>query len=359
MTSVRAKPSAALETVRNALTDQARQAAGSNTLISRAEQERMPDGLLKDAAAQVRAAHPGAAPTTAAVVDAAAQQVAQLMDGVNLKGKGTLSKQEVLALARQNLEAGEQVARAYELITGRPVDVGGVSGIPSSSLAAGVPADWRAALADELDQPYFKELERFLADERSHASIMPPPDQVFAALRRTPLEKVKVVLLGQDPYPTAGNANGLSFSVSDGKAVPASLRNMFNVMRTDVGAHVPNHGNLESWADQGVLLLNTVLTVREGEANSHKNQGWERFTRAILDKVNQKPDRVVFLLLGKQAQRVASTVDTTIHAVVAAPHPSPMSPGNPFGKTRPYSAVNHALAEAGRPQVNWSIADRG
>jgi len=233
----------------------------------------------------------------------------------------------------------------------------GTPGDPNS-LANQLPPDWRKALKGELEKPYFKALEGFLREERSRAHVEPPPEKVFAALHRTPVANVKVVLLGQDPYPTRGNATGLSFSVPPEAKVPPSLRNMFKVMNVDVGAPIPNHGNLEAWADRGVLLLNTVLTVREGEPNSHKGQGWEQFTRAILEVVNRKADTVAFLLLGKQAQLVAAQVDTTRHTIVAAPHPSPMSIGNPFGACRPYSAINAALEKAGREPIDWTIPNR-
>jgi uracil-DNA glycosylase len=229
----------------------------------------------------------------------------------------------------------------------------------ATSLESQLPPDWRKALAGEFDKPYFKELEKFLAVERRDHNILPPPDQVFAALAATPLDKVKVVLLGQDPYPTAGNANGLSFSVGDGMKVPRSLQNMFKVAHADVGTPIPNNGNLQPWAKQGVLLLNTVLTVREGQPNSHRDHGWEMFTQKILDVVNQKQKGAVFLLLGKQAQEVATPhVDTRRNAIVAAPHPSPMTPGNPFAKTHPFSDVNKALEAAGKKPVDWTIPNR-
>ncbi|MFL5321914.1 MAG: uracil-DNA glycosylase [Myxococcaceae bacterium] len=226
------------------------------------------------------------------------------------------------------------------------------------SLKEQIPPDWRKALAGEFDKPYFKELEKFLAEERKTHSVLPPADKVFAALAHTPLDKVKVVLIGQDPYPTKGNANGLSFSVEKGMPIPGSLRNMLKVAETDVGAKYPNNGDLTPWADQGVLLLNTVLTVREGLPNSHRDHGWEMFTRAILDVVNKKQQPVAFMLLGKQAQEFGAGVDTTRHTVVNAPHPSPAAPGNPFGKTHPFSDVNKALTKAGEKPINWQLPNR-
>ena len=236
-----------------------------------------------------------------------------------------------------------------------PLRTLGTSGARAGSLASQLPPDWRAALKDELTKPYFKELERFLKSERAGHTVFPAPADVFAALRRTPLAKTKVVLLGQDPYPTKGNATGLSFSVPRGRPVPGSLRNMYQVLKTDVGATPPKHGDLSAWADRGVLLLNTVLTVREGEPNSHKDHGWETFTRAIMEKVNQKQSRVVFLCLGKQAQQTAAFVDTNRHAVVSTPHPSPLNPGNPFGRTRPFSEVNRLLEAKGQAPIDWQL----
>ncbi len=277
----------------------------------------------------------------------------KLVSEIDTVGKGRLSMAEVRAIAARDADVGVHVARAYELITGRHVDIEPRLG----ALASRIPADWRKALAGEMDKPYFKELERFVARERKHVHVEPPPGEVFAALARTPLKKVRVVLLGQDPYPTKGNACGMSFSVPTGKPIPASLKNMLKTAHADVGTTVPNNGDLGPWADQGVLLLNTILTVREGEPDSHKDHGWEQFTQAILDKVNAQNKRVVFLLLGKQAQAEGAHVDTAKHVVVTAPHPSPMVPGNPFGKTHVFSDVNNALSDGGRGTIDWQLPD--
>lgn len=225
------------------------------------------------------------------------------------------------------------------------------------SLASQLPADWRRALAPELEKPYFKELERFVAAERKTRTVFPASADVFAALKATPLNKVKVVLLGQDPYPTAGNANGLSFSVNRGMKIPASLRNIFVGAREDVGTPAPIDGDLTPWAEQGVLLLNSILTVREGEANSHKNKGWEQFTRAIVELVKAKQERVVFLNLGKAATKTVGNVAPP-HLVLDAPHPSPLNTGNPFARARVFSATNRALVEAGRPPIDWRLPSR-
>lgn len=223
-----------------------------------------------------------------------------------------------------------------------------------TGLAADLPPSWRAALAEETEKPYFKELDAYVASERASSTVFPPKALTFAALEHTPMEKVRVVVIGQDPYPTAGNANGLAFSVNPDKKIPASLKNIYEVLGKDVGATRPTHGNLEGWADQGVLLLNTVLTVREGEPNSHHGKGWEDFTGAILKKINESDQPVVFLLLGAQAQKMASMIDTSKHGVVAAPHPSPMNTAN-FLKSRPFSAVNAELAARGRGNIDWQI----
>lgn len=224
----------------------------------------------------------------------------------------------------------------------------------ATGLAADIPDGWKAALADEVEKPYFKQLDAYVASERAAHTVFPPKALTFAALAHTPMNKVRVVVIGQDPYPTKGNANGLAFSVNPDVKVPGSLKNIYTVLGKDVGATPPTHGNLEQWADQGVLLLNTVLTVREGEPNSHHGEGWEDFTGAILKKINESDQPVVFLLLGAQAQKMASMVDLTKHTVVSAPHPSPMNTTN-FLKSRPFSAVNAALEAKGRGSIDWQI----
>ncbi len=221
-------------------------------------------------------------------------------------------------------------------------------------LAAQVPAAWRATLKDETDKDYFKKLDAFVTQERATASVFPPPALTFAALEHTPPSKVRVVVIGQDPYPTKGNANGLAFSVNPGMPIPGSLKNIYSVVEKDVHATKPTTGDLTQWADQGVLLLNTVLTVREGEPNSHHGQGWETFTAAIIKKINESDQPVVFLLLGKQAQAMAGMIDQTKNVVVMAPHPSPMNT-TAFLKSRPFSAVNAALEAKGRGSIDWQI----
>lgn len=222
------------------------------------------------------------------------------------------------------------------------------------ALADDVPQAWRATLAGELTQPYFAELAAFVDAERKAHAVFPAPELTFAALARTPPEHVRVVLLGQDPYPTKGNANGLAFSVNAGQRIPASLKNIFTLLATDVGATPAPHGDLGQWADQGVLLLNTVLTVREKEPASHAKKGWETFTKAILTALAAGPRPLVFLLLGAHAQKLGAMVDPQRHALVTAAHPSPMSVEK-FFQSRPFSAVNAALAAQGRGAIDWQI----
>lgn len=230
----------------------------------------------------------------------------------------------------------------------------------SSPLAALIPPAWREALAPEIKSPEFAALAAFLdAEEASGAQVFPPRAQRFAALGHAAPEEVRVVVIGQDPYPTKGNANGLAFSVSPGMKVPASLRNIFKALAADVGAEMPTSGDLTPWAKQGVLLLNTVLTVREGEANSHRGKGWEPLTEAMLKRVNASPRPVVFLCFGAQAQKMAGAlVDTERHTVLSAPHPSPLN-GRAFENAvtarKHFTRTNEVLQRAGRGVIQWEL----
>lgn len=221
------------------------------------------------------------------------------------------------------------------------------------SLAALIPPAWQLALKAAIAAPSFTELSDFLEQEWRAAKIFPPREQLFAALAHTPPEAVKVVLVGQDPYPTAGNANGLAFSVTRGTKIPASLRNVFLGLEADLGLALPTHGDLTAWADRGVLLLNAVLTVREGEPQSHQKKGWEPFTRAVLQHVAARPQRVVFLCFGKPALKLVESLGTK-HPIVCAPHPSPLN-GRKFVDTvrseRLFTKVN-ALLDA---PLDWSL----
>ncbi len=220
-----------------------------------------------------------------------------------------------------------------------------------------LPADWRTILSDELDKPYFHRLQEFVAEERRTHTVFPPEEDVFNALRLTPYERTNVLLLGQDPYHDDGQAHGLCFSVRPGVKPPPSLVNMFKELRDDLGCTIPKHGYLAHWAEQGILLLNAVLTVRAHEPNSHKDKGWETFTDAIIRAVNAKPSPVVFVLWGAYAQKKAKLIDAARHTVLTAAHPSPLSAKKFFG-SRPFSAINNALRASGKPPIDWQLPER-
>lgn len=215
--------------------------------------------------------------------------------------------------------------------------------------------DWNPVLRGEFDKPYWAPLMAFVAAERAAHEVYPPHDEVFAALHLTPLADVKVLILGQDPYHGPGQAHGLCFSVRPRVPIPPSLRNIHKELHDDLGVTIPRHGNLEAWARAGVLLLNTTLTVRAHQAASHQGQGWETFTDEVIRVVAAKQDRVVFVLWGAAARRKRSFIDSSRHAVIESPHPSPLSAHRGFFGSRPFSRANAALAEAGRTPVDWSI----
>lgn len=220
-----------------------------------------------------------------------------------------------------------------------------------------LPDDWRAVLADELEKPYFHAVDAFVTEERQKYTIFPKETEVFSCLEYTPYKKVRVVILGQDPYHGPRQAHGCSFSVRPNIPLPPSLINIYKELKADVGATPPDHGCLVPWARQGVLLLNAVLTVRSGQANSHQGKGWEQFTDAILRAVNQLPTRVVFILWGAYARRKAELIDTTRHVIIQSAHPSPLSASNGFFGSRPFSRANAALREAGLPEIDWQLPD--
>jgi uracil-DNA glycosylase len=222
-------------------------------------------------------------------------------------------------------------------------------------LPANFPASWTRAIGAEFAKPYFAELRHFIVEERKAHDILPPGPDVFNAFRATPLDRVRVVILGQDPYPTPGHAHGLCFSVRPGVRLPGSLRNIYRERESDLGIPPVKHGFLESWAERGVLLLNAVLTVRAGAPNSHKGKGWEAFTDAAIAAVNALPHRVVFLLWGSFAQKKAAGVDAKRHAVIKGVHPSPLSAENGFFGSRPFSKVNAALEASGQVPIDWSL----
>jgi uracil-DNA glycosylase len=221
-----------------------------------------------------------------------------------------------------------------------------------------IPVSWRRQVGGEAEKPYFRRLEEFVGRERAEFEVYPAEGETFQALELTPFRKVSVVLLGQDPYPGPGQAHGLCFSVKPGVAPPGSLRNIFKELKSDIPSfRVPNNGYLASWARQGVLMLNTVLTVRAGAIGSHRGKGWETFTDAVIEKVNAKKDTVVFLLWGRDAQSKAGMIDEGRHRILRASHPSPLSARHGFFGTRPFSATNRALRDAGKPEIDWQIPD--
>ncbi|MBO0783458.1 MAG: uracil-DNA glycosylase [Ktedonobacteraceae bacterium] len=218
-----------------------------------------------------------------------------------------------------------------------------------------LPETWREHLANELNKPYFHKLEQFVDEERQKHTVFPPEQDVFNALKYAPYERVNVLLLGQDPYHDDNQAHGLCFSVQPGIKPPPSLVNMFKELSDDVGFHIPNNGYLVHWAEQGILMLNAVLTVRAHTPNSHKNRGWEKFTDAVIRAVNEKPDPVVFVLWGGYAQKKLSLIDTSRHTVVQAAHPSPLSARNGFFGSKSFSRINAALRAAGKPEIDWQL----
>ncbi len=223
-------------------------------------------------------------------------------------------------------------------------------------MQAKLPRSWQAVVGEELDQPYFHKLSEFLDAERARHKVFPPADKVFSALELTPYENVSVLIVGQDPYHDDGQAHGLAFSVMPGVRPPPSLVNIFKELHNDLGCRVPNNGYLVPWAEQGVLLLNTVLTVRAHSPASHKGKGWEKFTDAVIRKVAEKPDRVVFVLWGGHAQKKKPLIEGDDHVIVESAHPSPLSAKKFFG-SRPFSKINAALRQAGKPEIDWQLPD--
>jgi uracil-DNA glycosylase len=218
-----------------------------------------------------------------------------------------------------------------------------------------LPADWKDLLSPEFDQPYFARLDQLIEQAYKSTNVFPPPDQLFNALHLCPFESVKVVIIGQDPYHSAGQAHGLCFSVNDGIKMPPSLKNIFTEMKNDLeGFDPPVSGNLSAWAKQGVLLLNAVLTVAESNPGSHKNFGWEKFTDAIIKLINSHKEHVAFLLWGNFAVSKKELINENKHLVLCAAHPSPLARGAFFG-CRHFSQVNNYLQSKGIGPVNWSL----
>ena len=214
---------------------------------------------------------------------------------------------------------------------------------------------WDALLAEEFQKPYFKALIERISLERKNSEVFPPEDDVFNALKYTPYENVKAVIIGQDPYHEPGQAHGLCFSVKKGVKIPPSLVNIYKEINSELGCRIPDHGNLSSWAEQGVLLLNAVLTVRSGEANSHKGLGWETFTDRVISLVNEKKTPVVFLLWGANAGAKSSLVTNPMHMVLKCAHPSPLSAYNGFFGCGHFAKTNGFLKLSGEKPVDWQI----
>ena len=216
--------------------------------------------------------------------------------------------------------------------------------------------DWLPAIQGEFKKPYYRELFQFVKEEYSRAVIYPPADDIFNAMHFTPLSEVKVLILGQDPYHNENQAHGLSFSVLPSqKEIPPSLQNIYKELQDDLGCYIPNNGYLKKWADQGVMLLNTVLTVRAHQANSHHDIGWEEFTNAAIKILNEQDRPMVFILWGRPAQMKKSMLTNPHHLILEAPHPSPLSAYRGFFGSKPFSKTNQFLEAHGETPIDWQI----
>lgn len=215
--------------------------------------------------------------------------------------------------------------------------------------------DWGRLLAGEFTKSYFMKLQYFLEEECKTRTIYPPKTEIFNALHYTPYKDVKAVILGQDPYHGPNQAHGLSFSVKPEVDIPPSLKNIFKELNNDLGCFIPNNGYLVKWAEEGVLLLNTVLTVRKGQAHSHKGKGWEFFTDRIITLLNEREKPVIFVLWGRPAQMKQKLITNDKHFVITSPHPSPLSASKGFFGSRPFSRINKILQELGEKEIDWQI----
>lgn len=213
---------------------------------------------------------------------------------------------------------------------------------------------WNEILAEEMEKDYYQELQAFVQKRRAEVRVFPEEKNVFNALELTPFESVKVVILGQDPYHGFGQAHGLSFSVQKGIPLPPSLKNIYKELQEDIGEDLPTEGDLSHWAKQGVLLLNTVLTVEEGNANSHKGKGWERLTNRLIESLNELKHPVIFILWGKPAQDKEKLIINPNHVILKAPHPSPLSAYRGFFGSKPFSRVNDILIQQGQTPIRWT-----
>ena len=215
--------------------------------------------------------------------------------------------------------------------------------------------DWALPIQQELSQDYYKNLRQFLTEEYKNSLVCPPKEDIFNAFHLTPYAKTKVCIIGQDPYHGPGQAHGLSFSVKPGVPIPPSLLNIYKELQADLGYTIPNHGCLKNWARQGVLLLNAVLTVRCGQAASHRNIGWETFTNKVIEILNQREEPVIFILWGRDAQNKISLITNPQHPILKSPHPSPLSAHRGFFGSHPFSKVNTLLESRGASPIDWEI----
>ncbi len=224
-----------------------------------------------------------------------------------------------------------------------------------SAASVQIEESWKQVLKDEFRQPYFQALKTFLKTEKAQGkTIFPPGSLIFNAFNSTPFDQVKAVIIGQDPYHRPGQAHGLCFSVKPGVRVPPSLVNIYQELQEDIGFDIPNHGYLQKWADQGVLMLNAILTVQEGNASSHKGKGWENFTTAAIQSLNKHKEGVVFLLWGRYAQQKGSFIDRNKHLVLEAAHPSPLARTG-FRGCKHFSKTNEYLEQMGKTPVDWQV----
>lgn len=216
-----------------------------------------------------------------------------------------------------------------------------------------IESSWKEVLKDEFKKPYFIDLAEFVKSEYKTQTVYPPGNRIFSAFDYTPFDEVKVVIIGQDPYHGPNQANGLAFSVSDGVRQPPSLQNIFKELNDDLGTPIPQSGNLERWAKQGVLLLNATLTVRASQAGSHQNKGWETFTDGVIQKLSDKKEKLVFILWGAYAQKKGSIIDASKHFIIKSTHPSPFSVHNGFFGSKPFSKTNNYLLQNHKGIINW------
>jgi uracil-DNA glycosylase len=224
-----------------------------------------------------------------------------------------------------------------------------------SQISPKIENSWLSMLSEEFKASYFFELKNFLVEEKKQFQIYPPGSEIFAAFNYTPFDNVRVVILGQDPYHGAGQANGLCFSVKQGIRKPPSLQNIFKELKNDLGFAIPENGNLEKWAKQGVLLLNATLTVRASQAGSHQNKGWEQFTDKAIQRLSENKENLVFILWGKFAQAKEVLIDTDKHFIIKSPHPSPFSADRGFFGSKPFSKTNAYLLKQGLGVIDWNL----